>query len=119
MYFLAVNGISANSKFLIVRGPACRGGGPVPWSALHTGPVCVVPAASFWGRTQRPGRQTRGVVLVAGPDLPGATDEVTQLQGLHDAPTVLLPPNSTIDAVMPALATADLAHMDRAASLEN
>ena len=83
----------------------------VPWSALHTDPVCVVPAASFWQRTQQPGRRTGEVLLVAGPDLPGAISEVTQLRGLHDTPTVLIPPHSTIAAVMPALAAADLAHL--------
>ena len=83
----------------------------MPWSALHTGPVCVVPAASFWQRTQQPRRRTGEVLLVAGPDLPGATAEVTQLRDLHDTPTVLIPPHSTIDAVLPALASADLAHL--------
>jgi len=83
----------------------------MPWSALHNGPVSVVPAASFWQRTQQPARQAGEVLLVAGPDLPGATAEVTALRGLHDAPTVLMPPKSTIDAVMSALTSADLAHM--------
>ena len=83
----------------------------VPWSALHTAPVFVVPAASFWPRTQQPPAHAGRVVLVAGPQLPGATEEVTRLSHLHHAPTVLLPPDSTIEAVLPALASADLAHL--------
>ncbi len=83
----------------------------VPWSALHGGPVFVVPAASFWRRTARPDRRGGRVLLVAGPGLPGATLEVEQLRELHVEPTVLMPPESTIDAVLPELAAADLAHM--------
>lgn len=84
----------------------------VPWSALHGGPVSVIPAASFWRRTApRSGAARREVLLVAGPELPGAVDEVTQIARLYESPTVLIPPASTIDAVLSTLATADLAHM--------
>lgn len=83
----------------------------VPWSALHRAPVFVVPAASFWERTSRPRRSTDEVLLVAGRDLPGAVEEVTLLRDLYASPTVLLPPASTIEAVLPPLATADVAHI--------
>jgi tetratricopeptide (TPR) repeat protein len=83
----------------------------VPWSAVHTGPVFVVPAAAFWQRTTHPDPRTGRVLLVAGPGLPGALDEVARLRSLHNGPVVLTPPDSTIDAVMPALASTDLAHM--------
>ena len=83
----------------------------VPWSALHPAPVFVVPAASFWPRTQQPQPGAGRVVLIAGPDLPGASEEVVRLRELHHEPTVLMPPDSTIDAVLPALASADLAHL--------
>lgn len=83
----------------------------VPWSALHDAPVFVVPAASFWARTARPRARTDQVLLVAGPHLPGAVSEVEQLRDLYPEPTVLLPPDSTIDAVLPLLASADVAHV--------
>jgi len=73
--------------------------------------VSVVPAAAFWCRTRQPTGRTDRVLLVAGPGLPGAVDEVARLRSLHDEPAVLTPPNSTIEAVLPALASADLAHM--------
>lgn len=83
----------------------------IPWSALHRAPAFVVPAASFWSRTSRTARGTASVLLVAGPDLPGAVEEVAELQALYESPVVLLPPDSTIEAVLPHLATADLAHI--------
>ena len=83
----------------------------IPWSALHRAPAFVVPAASFWSRTSRTVRGTANVLLVAGPDLPGAVEEVTELRNLYDEPVVLLPPESTIDAVLPQLAKVDLAHV--------
>ncbi len=83
----------------------------IPWSALHQGPIAVVPAASFWRRTLRRPDVEGDVLLVAGPELPGAVEEVTRVGELYDRPTVLLPPDSTIDAVLSALSTAGLAHM--------
>ena len=83
----------------------------IPWSALHHGPIAVVPAASFWRRTLRRSDVEGDVLLVAGPELPGAVEEVTRVGELYDRPTVLLPPDSTIDAVLSALSTAGLAHM--------
>lgn len=83
----------------------------VPWSALRRAPVAVVPAASFWARTSQAPRPLDKVLLVAGPDLPGATAEVDALRELHPAPTVLQPPDSTIEAVLPHLKDAHLAHM--------
>ena len=83
----------------------------IPWSALHRAPVFVVPAASFWERTSKSRRGTDEVLLVAGPDLPGAVEEVTLLRDLYASPAVLIPPVSTIEAVLPPLATADVAHI--------
>lgn len=83
----------------------------VPWSALHGAPVAVIPAASFWERTSRPRARTDQVLLVAGPHLPGAVEEIDQLRDLYASPTVLQPPNSTIEAVLPPLAAADVAHV--------
>jgi tetratricopeptide (TPR) repeat protein len=83
----------------------------VPWSALHPAPVSVAPSASFWARTLRPRSGNGAVVLVAGPELPGAVDEVGALRRLHAHATVLLPPSSTVAAVSDALGGASLAHL--------
>ncbi len=82
----------------------------IPWSALRRAPVVVAPSASFWAATDHL-RPVGPVVLVAGPDLPGATAEVEQLRRLHYAPTVLTPPESTVAAVTAALSGAGLAHL--------
>ncbi|HEX2301752.1 MAG TPA: CHAT domain-containing protein, partial [Pseudonocardiaceae bacterium] len=84
----------------------------VPWSALHTRPVTVAPSASLWART----RLLRcapdaPVVLVAGPELPGASAEIDALRGLYEHPTVLVPPASRVQAVTRALHGAGLAHL--------
>jgi CHAT domain-containing protein len=51
------------------------------------------------------------VALVAGPDLPGAIEEVGALSGIYASARPLLPPASTADAVAGALAGAGLAHL--------
>jgi CHAT domain-containing protein/tetratricopeptide (TPR) repeat protein len=87
----------------------------VPWSALHDGPLSLAPSATFWARTReaarnRPGADRR-VVLVAGPNLPGASAEVAQLSTMYPQATVIAPPESTADAVAALLGGADLAHL--------
>ena len=84
----------------------------LPWSALHDGPVSVAPSAATWTRSARAApTDGRRVVLVAGPDLPGAVTEVQALAALHGDARVLLPPHSTVEAVVAQLAQADLAHL--------
>ena len=51
------------------------------------------------------------MVLVAGPGLPGAVEEVRALAGVHDGAAVLLPPHSTVAAATSALRGASLAHL--------
>ncbi|GGM62599.1 hypothetical protein GCM10011608_54700 [Micromonospora sonchi] len=86
----------------------------VPWSPLHQGPVCGAPSATMWARSRRaaqsrpPGHQ---VALVAGPNLTGAVAEVQALEARHPHATALLPPKSTVEAVVAALRQADLAHL--------
>jgi tetratricopeptide (TPR) repeat protein len=84
----------------------------LPWSALHPAPVSIAPSASFWARTRERRAGIGGeVVLVAGPQLSGAVAEVEALCGLHDGPTVLVPPASTVGAAAKALDGATLAHL--------
>lgn len=83
-----------------------------PWSALHTGPVALAPSAAAWLRTaQRAAPVGTPVVLVAGPDLRGAQDEVEALRALHADVSVLGARDSVADAVVAAVADADLAHL--------
>jgi tetratricopeptide (TPR) repeat protein len=84
----------------------------VPWSAVHAEPVSIAPSASLWARSRR--RECgvdAPVVLVAGPELPGATAEVHALQTVHEQPTVLVPPASRVEVVTRALDGAGLAHL--------
>jgi hypothetical protein len=83
----------------------------IPWSALHPAPISVTPSASFWARTRQRAATGGDVVLVAGPDLPGATAEVQALAGLYEEPIVLSPPASTVEAVVDALDGAALVHL--------
>jgi tetratricopeptide (TPR) repeat protein len=84
----------------------------IPWSALHQAPVSVAPSATFWARTRQRRAPAGGdVLLVAGPDLAGATAEIKALSSLHERPTVLAPPASTVDAVVDALRGAALVHL--------
>lgn len=48
---------------------------------------------------------------MAGPDLAGAREEVTALARLHPDARVLVPPRSTVDAVVRELGGARLAHL--------
>ncbi|ADG75557.1 tetratricopeptide TPR_4 [Cellulomonas flavigena DSM 20109] len=83
-----------------------------PWSALHDGPVALAPSAASWLRTAGPAPVSRGqVVLVAGPGLQGAQDEVEALRGLHARVQVLGAGASRADVVVDAIAGADLAHL--------
>lgn len=83
----------------------------LPWSALHTAPTTVAPSAALWARTARRVPTSTSVALVAGPGLPGAVAEVQALDRLHASGAVLLPPDSTVDAVAQDLRGAGLAHL--------
>ncbi|HKT03847.1 MAG TPA: CHAT domain-containing protein, partial [Rugosimonospora sp.] len=88
----------------------------IPWSALHSAPLSLAPSATFWARTRqsvldRGGRDGCRVVLVAGPNLPGASAEVAALSTVYPQATVLVPPDSTGAAVATVLGGADLAHL--------
>jgi len=107
--------VPADIELVVVPVPDLQG---VPWAALHGGPVGLAPSATFWARTalaaqhQRQARDSSGtVVLMAGPDLPGAVAEVESLAQLHPSAICLTPPASTAEAVAGALDGADLAHL--------
>jgi tetratricopeptide (TPR) repeat protein len=116
--------LAADLELVVAPVPGLHG---VPWPALHGGPVCLAPSATFWARSAvaalaRPGSgagpasagragDPGSVVLVAGPDLPGAVSEVELLAAIHETAVRIMPPNSTADRVASALAGADLAHL--------
>ncbi len=85
----------------------------VPWSALHDGPVSLAPSATAWlataGAAVRLGAAE--TVLVAGPGLLGAQEEVDALAAVHPHARVFDAATSLVAPVSRALATADLAHL--------
>ena len=112
---LAPLNVGAGDELVVIPVPGLDG---VPWAAVHAGPVAVAPSATIWARTAAAARAAppagdpgHAVALVAGPDLPGAVEEVEALTGLYVTARRLMPPASTADAVAHALAGADLAHL--------
>ncbi|WP_203931120.1 CHAT domain-containing protein [Virgisporangium ochraceum] len=85
----------------------------IPWSALHDGPVSLAPSALFWARTATATAAGRAgpVVLVEGPALTGAPDEIHRLRGLYPDATTVTPPESTAVEVMRLLDGAGLVHL--------
>jgi tetratricopeptide (TPR) repeat protein len=103
--------ITEETELVIIPVPVMQG---VPWSALHPGPVCLAPSATFWARSATAAAGAAagaGVALIAGPDLPGALTEVEAIAAIYPAATPLMPPDSTADRVTTALAGAQLAHL--------
>ena len=107
--------VGAGDELVVIPVPGLDG---VPWAAVHAGPVAVAPSATIWARTATaahagPSAADPGqaVALVAGPDLPGAVEEVETLASLYVTARRLMPPASTAGAVADALAGADLAHL--------
>src|SRR5829696_6461815 len=83
----------------------------LPWAALHEGPVAVAPSARAWATSaERPARAGT-VVLLAGPELPGAIDEVAILARIHPGAVVLTPPSTTVADATVALSDAGLVHL--------
>ncbi|MGN8247000.1 CHAT domain-containing protein [Cellulomonas soli] len=102
-------GIGVDDELVVVPDGSLHG---VPWAALHPAPVATAPSATLWLRTAgQSGSRPGGTVLVAGPELDGAQEEVAALGELHPGATVLGPRQSTADEVLGALAAADLGHL--------
>ena len=114
-FLLAPLNVGGGDELVVIPVPGLDG---VPWSAVHAGPVAVAPSATIWARTAATARTAppagdagHAVALVAGPDLPGAVDEIAALARLYVSARRLMPPASTAGAVAEALAGADLAHL--------
>ena len=87
----------------------------VPWPALPglaDRSLTVSPSARLWS-TPRPSRATTmdGVALVAGPDLPGAVDEIGHLATIYTGATSLAAAAATTDAVLTQWQAATLVHL--------
>ena len=84
----------------------------IPWSALHDGPLALAPSATFWMRTLETGPTGGGrTVLVAGPGLAGAQEEVDALRAVHPDAQVVASQQSFAAPVAALLADADLGHL--------
>ena len=89
----------------------------LPWSVLpscHGRPVSVTPSAALWLKGQVAGAAEQSgskVLLVAGPDLPHASEEVDQLARDYRGAGVLTGAGATAAAVGSRIARARLAHV--------
>ncbi|WP_300012446.1 CHAT domain-containing tetratricopeptide repeat protein [Pseudonocardia sp.] len=83
----------------------------VPWSALHDGPVGVAPSASLWAATRRRRGAPASVLVVAGPDLPGAEPEAAAVAACHTGAVVHTGSAATTASVLEAMSGAGLVHL--------
>ncbi|GIE77051.1 hypothetical protein Aph02nite_30010 [Actinoplanes philippinensis] len=86
----------------------------VPWRLL---PLCrdrtvsVAPSAAAWLRAVTAEVSGNGTVLVAGPGLPGAADEIGALSGRYGAASALLGAEARVSAVLRAMDGAGRTHI--------
>ncbi|MFB9318032.1 CHAT domain-containing protein [Cryptosporangium minutisporangium] len=114
-------------RLLLVPLAAHLGDGPVvvvptgplhslPWSLLPScagRPVTVAPSATLWHAASAPVRSSAApsdAVVVAGPGLPGAEDEVDAVAAIHRT-TPLSGPDAQVETTLRRLAGADVAHL--------
>ncbi|MDQ3979066.1 MAG: CHAT domain-containing tetratricopeptide repeat protein [Actinomycetota bacterium] len=89
----------------------------LPWPGLPSlvgSELTIAPSASLWlapGGTGPVPSTTRRVVLVAGPQLPGAEAEVDALARLYGEADVLAGPEATAANVLAAMEEADVVHL--------
>ena len=88
----------------------------VAWSALPGlagRPTSIAPSAAGWLGPAEPDRPTpsRGVALIAGPDLPGARAEVNRLRTRYPTAEVLVGRRATVEAALAAIERADVVHL--------
>ena len=85
----------------------------VPWSTLpscHGRPVAVSPSATLWHATSSATPAGNRIAVAAGPGLPGGREEAVAVGAVHGT-APLLDGDATADAVLAALATADVVHL--------
>lgn len=101
-------GVEADAELVVVPVGLLHS---VPWSALHDAPLALAPSAAAWVRTAGAVAPSGHTVLVAGPQLGGALEEVEALRVVHPGAQVLGPLDGTAQAVLDALSGAALAHL--------
>ncbi len=87
---------------------------PAPWHALGSvgeRGCSVVPSVTLWLRDGSSADRDGDVVVVCGPDLPGAARELTCVERAHGAATALAHPRAAVVDVAAALEGAALAHL--------
>jgi CHAT domain-containing protein len=85
----------------------------LPWSVLPScvgKPVTVAPSATLWCTADQRRRDGVGIVVAAGPGLPGAHAEAEAVAALHEVEP-LLGHRATAEAVTATLGGARLAHL--------
>ncbi|MFD4250528.1 CHAT domain-containing protein [Amycolatopsis thermoflava] len=85
----------------------------LPWPALPSlrgRPLSIAPSATAWVTAMRR-ELIDPVVLVGGPDVPGAIGEVRQLRAVYPSATLVDGPAATSSAVLEALDGSGLAHL--------
>ena len=85
----------------------------LPWSTLPScaqRPVTVAPSATTWHAASLAAPVSGRTVVVAGPGLPGASQEARSIAQMYGV-TALSGPSATVGAVHGALAGADVAHL--------
>lgn len=85
----------------------------LPWSLLPScrgRPVMVAPSATLWCAARSSVRRGSGVIVAAGPDLPGAQAEASAVAALYDTDP-LLGRAATTAAVVEALGAVRIAHI--------
>ncbi|SDC51849.1 CHAT domain-containing protein [Actinokineospora iranica] len=90
-----------------------RGLSAVPWNLLDPlrgRPVTVTPSPSTWVTAHRAPRPSGPVLLVGGPNLDHATDEVDRLAEIYPDATVLDGPYATVEATLKDIDHRGLAH---------
>jgi tetratricopeptide (TPR) repeat protein len=88
----------------------------MPWSvlpSLRQRPLLAVPSAAIWLRAEEDtaGGSSGRVLLAAGPGLPGAAREITDLAHLYERRIALTGRHATVDATLAGLDGANVAHI--------
>lgn len=86
----------------------------LPWSVLpclRSRPLCVTPSASVWHLAEQRSVACRSVLAVAGPTLPGATEEATAVAALYPRAELLTGEHATVEQVLGAVDGMDVVHL--------
>ena len=86
----------------------------MPWSLLPSAagrPLTVCPSVALWHRSISAVPDGGRVVVVAGPGLPGANDEASEVAAVYGAEPPLLGAQANVKAVTAAIPGAALAHL--------